>query len=263
MALDLTTMTLSVADALDGATATATVSGAGAGASVALLRAPWNHQAGGGMDWTEAGTGTADGSGNCTVVTTQAPGFYVWQAVRMATASTADRLTRGVFRPVVDPADPIHKQILDAAVTLIRSLNLDGIGSDASKVFARWFPIYLLDADKATGGGGGLPMCQVAPYGKEMPLDVMSNRDDVGYPVMVGFFDTVEPTLDSNMSRNLKWRRQVAAAFRAQQLAGAPNVVMTTWQPDSIAVVEGLRMNYHVGAVNLMFRSRESRGLIA
>jgi hypothetical protein len=264
MALDLTSLILSVADDLNGTSATATVTGAGAAGSVSLLRAPWNHQAGGALNWTAVASGTADGSGNLTlpaVATT--PGFYVWQAVRMATSTTADRLSRGVFRPVIDPADPIHSRVLDAVVTLIRSLNLSGIGSNATKVFRRWLPIYLFGTDDAAGGGAGLPMIQVGPFGRELPMDVLTNRDDVGYPVMVGFFDAVDAKLENNIPRNLKWRRQVAAAFRAQQLAGVPEVVLTVWQPDAIADVAGLHQNYQVGAMTLMFRSRETRGLIA
>lgn len=263
MALDLTTMNLAVVDTLLGTTAQASVSNAGAGASVSFFRAPWNPQAGGPMAWAEVGSGTANGLGNLSVAVSTTPGFYVWQAARMATGTTADRLTNSVFRPVVDPAAPIHGQILDAVVTMIRSLNLDGIGSDPAKVFKRWLPIYLHDNDAVAGGGAGLPMVQVAPYPREIPMDVMSNRDDVGYPVQVGFFDKTNPVLDENMDRNLKWRRQVAAAFRAQQLAGVSESVLTTWQPDSISVVAGLQQNYHVGGLTLIFRSRESRGLIA
>lgn len=263
MALDLSTMTLAVTDNLD-ATATAVVSGAGAGASVEVYRAPWNHQAGGQMAWTLAGTATANGAGVATLSTVATtPGFYVWAAARMATGSTADRLTAAVFRPVIDSADPIHLRVLDAVVTLIRSLNLSGIGSAANRTFRRWYPAYLKGVDDATGGGGGLPQIQVSPYPREVPAGLLSNRDDVGYPVLVGFFDVAGAKFDNNMSRVLKWRRQVAAAFRGQRLAGVPEIVYAEWQPDLIAAPEGLSQNYIVGAQAFMFKSRESRGLIA
>lgn len=263
MALDLSSLLISVADNLDGLTAAVSVTGAGAGGSVAVLRAAWNHQAGGAMVWSEVATGTADGSGDYTVNVNTTPGFYIWQAVRMATSTTADRLTRAVFRPVIDPTEAIHSRVLDAVVSLIRSLNLSGIGSTAAKVFKRWAPIYMFGADDVAAGGGGLPMVQVAPYGKELSLDILTTHDDVGYPVIVGFFDKSNETVDYQIPRNLKWRRQVGAAFRAQRLAGVPEITIGLWQPDVVIDVAALQQNYTIGAMALSFRSRETRGLIA
>lgn len=265
MALDLTSLSLSVVDNLDG-TVNWTVTGAGAGANVALLRAPLNHQAGGRMAWTQAATATANGAGTAAGVNLNAGGygFYIWEAIRQPSSTTCDSLSSAVFRPVVDPADPVHLRILDGFVSGIRTLNLNGIGSATNKVFRRWYPTYLKGTDDDTAGsGGGMPMVQVAPYPKETPLGLLTNRDDVGYPVLVAFFAKADPKLDNDMSRNLKWRRQVGAYFRNQQMAGVPEVVMVEWQPDAIIATDWLRDNYLAGAEVFIVRARETRGLIA
>lgn len=264
MALDLTTMTLQVTDNGDGTVNWLAV-GAGVGQNVALLKAPWTFSAGSSLVWAQVATATADGTGNASGTNLSAGGygFYGWQAVRLATAATADRLTNTVLRPAVDPSDPVHSRILGAFVSGIRTLNLAGIGNAVGKVFMRWFPDYLDGTDNTAAGGAGLPMIQVAPYPREVPMGYMTNRDDVGYPVLVAFFDSAGPKLDNNMPRNLKWRRQVAALFRNQQLAGVPEVVLIDWQPDAIVASDWLRSNYLAGAMVFQVRSRETRGLIA
>lgn len=261
MALDLASLILSVNDNLDG-TVNWIVSGAGSGANVALLRAPFNKSAGGRMDWTQVATGTANGSGQATGASLTTPfGFYVWAAIRQPTGTTCDSLSSAVFRPVVDPSSPVHLRILDAFVTGIQALNLTDIGSTAGKVFRRWYPDYLKGTDDVAGKS--LPMVQVAPYPKEMPLGLLTNRDDVGYPIMVAFFANAAPSLDNDMPRNLKWRRQVGAYFRNQQLAGVPEVVKIDWQPDVITAADWLRSNYLAGAEVFVVNSRETRGLVA
>jgi len=268
MALDLGTLTLQVIDNLNG-TATATVGAAGAGATVGFYYSPMTVQAGGGTAWTLAGTATANGAGTAALTTGSiAYGYYLWTAARLPTATTVDALARVVFRPLVDPTDPIHNRILDAVVTAIRGLNLSGIGSDATKVFKRWVPVYLpgLDDDGTAGQGGagaGLPMIQVAPFDRETPLGQLTGKDDVGYPVLVGMYDRPGAKLDENMPRALKWRRQVAARFRNQQLAGVPEVVLTDWKPDLIVNPADLKQNYWSSGMMLVFRSRETRGLVA
>lgn len=271
MALDLTSLTLTVSDNLDG-TVNWSAAGAGAAADLTLFQAPWNKAAGGRMAWTAFDTATADGAGNATRTLRPAGGygFYVWLLARMATASAANAIGSAVFRPVVDPANPIHNRVLDAMVALIQSLNMDGIGS-GGKVFKRWFPRFLPGTDDrlaattptATAAGPGLPLCIVSPFPKELPLGLLTNRDDVGYPVLIGFWDVVNATLDQNMRRNLKWRRQVAALFRNQQLAGVPEVVLCDWQPDLVVSNQALDQNQWIGAMGFTFRSRETRGLIA
>jgi hypothetical protein len=263
VALDTTSLALTVTDNLDGSV-NWSVTGCGAGSSMTLFRAPWNVQAGGRMTWTEAATATANGSGVASGSNLSAGsyGFFQWMAVRQPTSTTADRLSWPVFRPVVDATATVHSRVLDAAVTLIRGLNLSGIGSATNKVFKRWFPKFIPGTDDATGAGG-LPMIVVGPWPKELPMGPMTNRDDVGYPVMVGFFDSTNPNHDANMARNLKWRRQVAALFRQQQLSGVPEVVLCDWQPDSIAAPQWLDNNYMIGYMIFGFRSRETRGLVS
>lgn len=266
MAIDLSSLTLSVADNLD-QTAAVTVTGAGAGGTVEILRAPWTVQAGARLDWTLATVVTADGAGGGSATVAAAAGFYAWMAVRRASSTTADRISGAVFRPLIDTADPVHVRILDAVVSGLRTLNMSGIGSAADRVFRRWFPAFIpgTAADAAVPvdvGGGALPQVQVAPYPKEIPAGLLTATDDVQYPVLVAFFDAAAETMDNDMPRNLKWRRQAAALFRAQRLAGVPECVVTDWQPDLIVSPDGLAQNYLVGAMTLLVRSREGRGLI-
>lgn len=265
MALDVSTLLLTVRDNLDG-TVDWTATGGVAGRTVVLLQAPWNPAAGGRAVWTQLSSGVADGAGTATGAALAAGGygFYLWGAAQLATSTTADMIAGTIFRPVVDPTDPVHNRVLDAVVTMIRSLNLDGIGSAANKVFKRWHPNWIPGHDDSTAaGGGGLPAVIVGPYPNEIPLGVMTNKDDVGYPAMVAFYDAMNPLFTANMGRDLKWRRQTAALFRSQQLAGVPEVVITDWKPDLIASPEGLKSNYLVGAHTFLFRSRESRGAVA
>lgn len=258
-------LTLSVADNLNG-TVTATVSGdiIGDGAdAVRIFAAEWNSQAGSAWEWKEVAAGLFN---PVTGIATVGPiasdyGFFSWTAV-WDRGLTSQGGSPAVFRPVVDPADPIHNRILDAVVTLIRSLNLAGVGATAAKVFKRWVPRLLPGTDTEAPLAGDLPIVQVGPYPKEVPLGLLTNRDDVGYPVLVAFFDAANQTQDNDMPRNLKWRRQVAAAFRAQQLAGVPEVVLCDWQPDLVVAPDGILKGLLVGAEGFVFRSRESRGLI-
>lgn len=270
MALDTTSLILTVSDNLNG-TVNWSLSGCGAGQNVALFKAPWNTQAGGRCDWTQMATATANGSGvaSGTNLSAGGYGFYLWSAVRQPTSTTADRLSGLVYRPVVDPTAIIHDRILDAFVTAIQSLNLSGIGS-GNGVKKRWFPEYLTGFDSpssAVGGtagtGHGLPMCQVSPYPKELPMGLLNATDDIGYPVLVAFFDKAEPTLDNNIPRGLKWRRQVAAYFRSQQLAGVPEVVLVHSLPDSIVATDWLKGNFIAGAIGFNVQARETRGLVA
>lgn len=268
MAIDLTSLVLTVNDNLD-QTAAVTVAGAGAGGEVEVHRAPWTVQAGTRLNWTLATVVTADGAGNGTATVAAAAGFYAWQAVRRASATTADRIGGAVFRPLIDTADAIHLRILDAVVAGLRTLNMDGIGSDPTRVFRRWFPAFVPSTDETTGdpvpvdiSGGGLPQVQVSPYPKETPVGLLTATDDVHYPVLIGFFDAAAPTMDNDMPRNLKWRRQAAALFRQQRLPGVPESVVVDWEPDVIVSPDGLAQNYLVGAMTLLVRSREGRGLI-
>lgn len=252
--------TLGVTDNLNGS-ANASVGGTG-GKPWTLFRQPWNHTAGGSNPPVAVTTGTGDG-----VVTTavQAYGFHLWWlGVESGVGSglLAD-MSRVVFRPLVDPTATVHDRVLDAVVSLVRSLNLSGIGATALKVQKRWFPQFVPGTDDATGAGEGLPMIIVSPYPREVPLGLLTNRDDVGYPVILGLFDRTNETMDENITRNLKWRRQIAAAFRAQQLAGVPEVVVCEWQPESIVGPDTLAQQMAVGAMGFMFRSRETRGLVA
>jgi len=263
VALDTTSLVLTVTDTGAGAVNWA-VTGAGAGGSVALLRAPWAAAAGGRLAWAEVATATADGAGEAAAAgLSTTPGFYVWAAARMASGTACDRLSGAVFRPVVDAADPIHYRVLQACKTLIQSLNLSGVGGGVH-VAVRWFPRYAPGTDSAAEGGigPGLPMVQIAPWPRETPLGLLTGTDDVGYPVLVAFYGAAEPTQDNDLSRNLKWRRQVAALFRNQRLAGVPEVVVAEWAPDLIVVPEQMGA-YLLGSMGFRFRSRESRGLVA
>jgi len=251
---------LTVLDNLNG-TAALTVSGTG-GAAWVVCRSAVQVQAGGAGAYAVAASGTGDGAA------TGAGGYGFWNwtlFVEGATAGLLKDVSRVVFRPLIDPADPVHKRILDAFVTGIRALNLSGVGSATNKVYARWFPTYLagIDGADASPAAGGLPQVQVAPYPRETVGGLLTNRDDVIYPVLVAFFAGAEPTLDNDLARNLKWRRQVAARFRNQQMAGVPEVVVVEWQPDSVVSTDWLKDNYLAGAMLFNVRSRETRGLVA
>jgi hypothetical protein len=272
-----TSLTLSAVDNLD-ATVTLTFGNATPAANVAAYYGRWNTQAGGPMSLSFGGYAAANGSGAGTigpVSVSGGPGYFVFQAGELGTPAGAvgqfKNLSPYVFRPVVDSALVVHDRILNAVVTMILSLNLDGIGSAVEKVAKRWFPVFLPGTDDAQDDedSGALytpatiPMIQVAPWPKEKPSTLWTNRDDVGYPVLVGFFDSADPVPANNMPRNLKWRRQVAAMFRNQQLAGVPEVVFTEWEPDLISSLGALQGGYLVGAMGFTFRDRETRGAVS
>ena len=264
MALDISSLQLFVFDNLN-ATATATVSGASAGASLTLLVAPWTVQAGARLVWSVAATGTADGSGNCTLANVAQPvGFYAWQVVSMATGTTANQISGAVFRPLIDVTASIHSRILDGVVSALLTLNMVGIGSNPQRIFRRWFGSYLegTDDDTTNNLGVGLPQIQVSPYPKETITGGLTARDDVAYPVLISIFDIVDAPMIGNIPRNLKWRRQISALFRTQRLAGVPEVIWADVQPDLIVSTEGLAQGYLVGAMTVTFTSRENRGLI-
>lgn len=270
-------LAISVVDNLD-ATATLTFSNATPASNVVAYYGRWNTQAGGPMPLAFGGYSAADGSGNGTIGpigVTGGPGYYVFQAGQLGPSDGAvgqiKNLSPFVFRPVIDSALVVHDRILNAVVTMILSLNLDGVGSAVEKVAKRWFPVFLPGTDDANDNesSGGLyvpatlPMIQVSPWPKEKPSTLWTNKDDVGYPVLVGFFDSSTPVPENNMPRNLKWRRQVGALFRNQQLAGVPEVVLTEWEPDLITSLGALSGGYLVGAMGFTFRNRESRGAVA
>lgn len=215
-------LSIVVVDGTDG-TAVATISGSDSATTNTLYKAAWTGQAGfgnvwtyGQLTWTTVGTRSGDGN-----ISLTGAGFWLWNVVGTVSAAPA---FASVYQPITDAsALSIEEQILNAVQVRLQGLNLPGIAS--SSIVTRWIARRTPKVDP-------LPCVAVAVWGAENFPSMLTNRDDIGYPVAIALLDGPTGGDDrANLTRDLLWREKVLSAFRYQKLAGVPSVYNAVPEP--------------------------------
>lgn len=125
-----------------------------------------------------------------------------------------------------------HKAVIDAAVSVIAGLSLDGMESENIK--AVWFPAA--DKLKEAGQIGNLPCVLVSPYGTEdMSSGGTNLEDDYGYPVVVSIVAATSGDMIAHQDKYLYWRELCMKAFHNKRLSGVTDAWRCVVRPGSIA----------------------------
>jgi len=242
--------TLAVSDNADGTGGVATITGAAAGAAVTVYSQAVDGDLGSAA-WTSRGSRT----GNGTVSVAPGNGFFWWKAI--ASAGGSEATSNLVYQNCSDGLAAVHHRCLAAVQSKVRALGLAGL--DADSVLVRKLPI-----DRGLGPQVSLPAVLVTPERETMPPGAGVNlRDDVGYAVAVTLVDrdNQEPSLSANLNQYLRWREQIARAFRHQRLPGVPEIVTCTVEPAGVVGADAWAKNLYVSSLVLRFTSREQRGI--
>jgi len=146
----------------------------------------------------------------------------------------------------------VFDQCLDAVVTVLKSLDLDGIPQ--ANISRR---------ETTTSDIGSYPSIQVVPGAPETmdPNAGTNQRDDVVYSILVALYDAPNQDQNAGRSRRLRWREQIARAFRNQRLTGVDEVYRCIVTPQQV-FDQGrfIGSNIYMAGLMLRFTSREARG---
>lgn len=236
-------LALTVSDNADGTGGVATLSGTG-GAAAGVFYAPFTGQLGS-PAWQSAGGRTGDG----TLAVAPGTGYYWWYA------QIASGISNLAYQNLTDGTQAVHRRCLAAVQTQIQALALPGL-APAGVVLAGWLAHW-----RQGGIDPALPLVEVAVGGaaEEQP-GVLTNVDDIAYPVAVHVVDASNRNYGLNLARYLLWRQRIFRAFRHQRLPGVPEVFTCDVTPDHVVDEKQFQDNYFRSSMLLRFRSREPRG---
>lgn len=152
------------------------------------------------------------------------------------------------------PTNSRHKNIADTVVTQIVTLGLtdypNGNVIGASRVLCRWG----VDIDPVQ-----CPAIFVMPVGTEQAVGGTNERDDIAYPIGIGFVDRQSIDNADYLDHLLYQRELIRKEFIAQRLS---TYAWNCQYEPSPVLDERLLDGYKLLAAPLYFRfiSRESRG---
>lgn len=260
MAFSLSAISLVAQDAGSGV-ASCVVTGTVNLQVVQILYARFSPTAGA-MAWIPGPMQTASGS-TTTVSVTPAVGpddtgsgtvYYQWVAVVLDGSGDILDVSNIYYRPLVDVlVTSVWERCVSSVITLIQSLNLDGLTSD--KIVKVWYPGAYRNIEPTP------PCIQVAPMGAETYPGQLTGTDDVGYGVLVVLFAPTNRESQGKLSQVLLWRQKIQHAFRFQRLAGTPEIFWTECYPDVVANPGAFQDNLLASALMFRFLSRETRGV--
>lgn len=245
--------TLAVADLANGTGALATISGGDSLAVNTIYAQPFSGELGAGV-WSPIGSRVGDGN----LTLSLAVGFW-WVRCQAVTAGGAAE-SNLVYLRVTSGVEAVMERILLAVQARVRSLALDGV--DLNSILVRkvaW------DRDLGAGATFSWPTIQISPLEQETmsPKAGTNLMDDVGYPVQVAMLSLDQQDQAAFRARYLKWREQIARAFRQQRLPGVPEVYSCAVEPNSIVDdAIWLRQQIWAGLLLLRFITREPRGFV-
>lgn len=179
---------------------------------------------------------------------------YVFLAVQLDSNGDA-QVSNEYFRVIADGSTSVWERCVIATRDAVRDLNLTGL-PDASVNYT-WLPKV-----RPTITQYNPPCCQIAPFGRESQLGGLTGTDDVGYPVIVIFFDKTDNQSLANFSRDLVWRWLTQRLLRYQRLTGVSEIFNTEVSPDVVVNPEALEKGgLWASAMVFTFVSREPRGV--
>lgn len=247
-------LTVAVADEGDG-TSTATIAGSSAG-TVEVFTSAWEGAAGATGDWTSQGSRAGDG----TLTLTLGDGYY-WAK---ADETSASKHSVPYYWRQTSAVDAIMWQCLNAIQARLQGMTFSAEASDsATTIQSGSIMVGKLTWPKYVEKPGIL----ITPYGAEtMHREAGTNiRDDVDYSILVQIMDRDGHDMDENLQTFLKWREQIAKAFRNQNLVGvsAADVYLVYVTPAAILDKKTWESEARLFISSLVIHclARETRGL--
>ena len=238
-------MSVTFTDNGDGTGITATVTGATG--TTTVYTAPFSGVHNLPSNWTSGGSRVGDG----TIAISVATGHYFCYSQH-----DSDPPTVPVYVHATNSTQSVHYRCATAIQALIQSLGLTSI--DSANIIVR-----KLDSDRGVDDGTySLPMIVVSTIGLEQNQPATNERDDVGYPVMVTILAADNQDLSTNHDKYLRWREQIARAFRNQNLSAVPEIYTARIEPGPIVSPTAFwdRNTFH-SALVVRCMSREVRGV--
>lgn len=246
--------TLSIVDQADGTGATATVSGSTAGATNTIFA-----QAVGSTTVIDCGNRSGDGTHDC-VIPSPLPRigwYFFWVS---STNGTFTEVSNLVYLWVTDGDDAIHKQCLDAVVSVIESLSLAGI--DNANIVSVKAPDAGLFGQE---GALSLPVVFVSPIQEQTPWqEGLNSDDDILYGVLVTLVRAgggQDETVEANLNAHLQSRESIRRAFLNEGLVAVPTVFTCRIEPSQLYKRIAWPANLELWELTIRCVSRENRSI--
>lgn len=247
-------LTLSITDNMDGTGATAAITGSNPASTNTLGVQKVDGELGG-LTWTTAGSRVGDGA----LALPGLKGFY-WGRCDSVFGGV-DTLSNLSYFVASDGNDAVIWRAMLAAQARIQGMALSGIVNGSIVIQKEpWERAF--GSDRI--GQYALPGIIICPFGKEqmLPTEGTNVRDDVGYPILVSILASNNQDLSTNnQPLYLKWREQIARAFRNQRLPGILEIYRVAVEPAAISLPAAFLANYYHSALVLRATSREVRGI--
>lgn len=190
------------------------------------------------------------GTGDLTITTALAVGHY--QFSLMSNLGGVYTIAEGVYQSCSDASvESVYMRILNSAATIVTALGLTG--TPGTPVVQRlWMPRH---------AEGDLPKVLISPAGSESDLSALMQSDDIEYPVIIVTVCQQNQDASKNMTAVLKWRGQIARAFRNKRMPGIPESYNVAVSYDVTADLGAFRENLLFSALMLRVKCRETRGM--
>lgn len=234
-------VSLAISDNADGSGGVATISGS-LGASNAVYCAAYSNGMGP-ATWTLAGSRVGDGA----VGVAPGSGYYFWYCLTTGSAQPSNLVNQNL----TTGTQSVHYRCLLAVQSQVQALALAGI---ASNVVLQW----MRPEDKPPIVS--TPVIGICPVGREGQPGILTGKDDIDYPVLVGINDLGLFDTTLNIALRTLWRQSIFRCFRNQPLPGVPEIITTLTDPEPIVDSAWFRKTMFVSALVFKFRSREVRG---
>ncbi len=251
--------TLSIADNADGTGGVATISGATAGTIQDVFAQKVDGDLGTNT-WEMVGTRTSDGTVNVTP-TAGLTGYYWWHCESTDESDSGSDsggaddetvISNLVYQNLTSGSEAVMEQCLTGVQSRIQGLSLLDI-PNANIVIHK----------AAEESKVPKPAVIISPAGPEtmVPTAGTNVRDDVGYPVFVGIVAADNRDQTTDRAKYLKWREQIARAFRNQHLPGVTEVYTMQIETRDVVSPSWFTNNLFVSSMVIRCVSREVRGI--
>ena len=250
--------TLSIADNADGTGGVATIADSTSTTIIDVFAQKVDGDLGT-ATWEMVGTRTGDGTVNVTP-TAGVTGYYWWycestdESDSGSDSGGADDetvISNLVYQNLTDGTEAVMERCLTGVQSRIQGLSLLSIPN-----------ANIIIHKAAEESKVKKPGVVISPAGVEtmVPTAGTNTRDDVGYPVFVGIVAADNRDQSINRAKYLKWRQQIARAFRNQRLPGVTEIINMHVETRDIVAPSWFANNLFVSAMVVRCISREVRG---
>lgn len=249
-------LTLTITDNQDGTGATATITGSDAGSTNTVYTSPVN-QGNGPLAWTSRGSRTGDGT------LTLGPPLGYYFAYASGTVATLAALAAPVIYAASAGADSVQEQVELAVQARIQTLTLSGLATPPGNLPASRVYHFSTPASDDLLPLVTTPCVLVCPGSvPESVENVVTERDDIGYPVETIVLDRYAPRYQQAAPTTKLWRQQIFRSLRFQPLYSVgTGTVIGTVKPEPRPVLAWKPPDYDYVYSAVLFRciSREGR----